>query len=197
MRSKEKCRQPTSFLVVHDLVNQLSGIIGRCELLLAKAEPGTENAKQLALVCDLAHAAVSTVTAHRRQVYEELRGNAVGFQNQKKATFSSPRSRTPKAANLYICLCERFSDELTGFSCFTPTASVAPASLSKSSRMSLPSAKSIRAVSYSVSVIGPIALNCDLDHTSNYETEAASAVSLYAESVRQGTERRSGIGCFQ
>lgn len=97
MRPKEKCREPAS-LVVHDLVNQLSAIIGRCELLLEKTEPGTENAKQLALVCDLAHAAVSTVTAHRRQVYEELRGNAVGFQNPEKATFSSPRNRTDPRA---------------------------------------------------------------------------------------------------
>lgn len=84
MRSKEKCRQPTS-LVVHDLVNQLSGLIGRCELLLEKAEPGTESAKQLALVCDLAYAAVNKVTGHRRQISEELSRNAVGFQNQRKS----------------------------------------------------------------------------------------------------------------
>ena len=97
MRSKEKCRQPT-YLVVHDLVNQLSGIIGRCELLLEKAEPGTENAKQLALVCDLAYAAVNKLTAHRRQISADLRREVVGFQSQEKAIASSPRNKADPRA---------------------------------------------------------------------------------------------------
>jgi len=112
MRPKEKCRQPTS-LVVHDLVNQLSGLIGRCELLLEKAEPGTENAKQLAQVCDLAHAAVNTVTAHRRQISEELRRNVVGFQNQEKVMGSSPRNKADPRATLTVPAAYKFSDALS------------------------------------------------------------------------------------
>jgi hypothetical protein len=98
MRPKEQCRQTTS-LVVHDRVNQFSGLIGHRELLLERAEPGTEDAKRLAQVCDLAYPAMNKVTAHRRQISEELRRKAVGFQNQEKAMGSSPRNKADPRAN--------------------------------------------------------------------------------------------------
>lgn len=83
MQSKEKWHQPT-YLVVHDLVNKLSGIIGHCDLLLEKAVPGTEYEKRLALICDLAHATVNELTTHRRQLSAALQSDAVRSKGTKK-----------------------------------------------------------------------------------------------------------------
>jgi hypothetical protein len=85
MRSKGMCSRPT-YLVVHALVNKLSGIIGHCDLLLEKAEPGTEYEKRLAAICDIAHATVNELTAHRSQLstaYEEMLPVSKGRQKRQ------------------------------------------------------------------------------------------------------------------
>ena len=46
----------------HNLVNILSAIISHCDLLIEKIEPGTEAARRLATVHDLAESAVKQLT---------------------------------------------------------------------------------------------------------------------------------------
>jgi hypothetical protein len=59
--------------VAHNLVNTLSAIIGHCDLLNEKIEQGTEAARRLATVHDLAESAVKQLTEHQRALAAESR----------------------------------------------------------------------------------------------------------------------------
>jgi hypothetical protein len=56
--------------VAHNLVNKLSAIIGHSELLGTKAEQGTECAKRLILILDLAKSAAHELTEHQSQILQ-------------------------------------------------------------------------------------------------------------------------------
>lgn len=77
MQPNAKLHQPAC-LVAHHLVNKLSAIIGHCDLLSADAEQGTECAKRLALIHDLAKSAAKELTDHQREI---LQDRVAGAQN--------------------------------------------------------------------------------------------------------------------
>jgi hypothetical protein len=56
--------------IAHNLVNKLSAIIGHCELVSTKAEQGTECAKRLVLIRDLAKSAAKELTEHQDQILQ-------------------------------------------------------------------------------------------------------------------------------
>jgi hypothetical protein len=60
-------------MVAHNMVNILSDIIGHCDLLSEKIEQGTEAARGLATVRDLAESAVKQLTEHQQEIAAESR----------------------------------------------------------------------------------------------------------------------------
>jgi hypothetical protein len=64
--------QPAS-MVAHNLVNQLSAIVGHCDLLIEITEQGTEPARRLALIREIATAATVELTEHQRQLRADAR----------------------------------------------------------------------------------------------------------------------------
>jgi NTP pyrophosphatase (non-canonical NTP hydrolase) len=60
-------------MVAHDLVNKLSAIVGHCHLLREMTEPGTELAKRLTMIGDLAKSAAKDLTEHQRELREAMR----------------------------------------------------------------------------------------------------------------------------
>ena len=63
----EKRDQP-AWMEAHHLVNQLSAIVGHCDLLIEMTEQGTEQARHLASIRDIANTAVKELIGHQRQV---------------------------------------------------------------------------------------------------------------------------------
>ena len=66
----KKRDQPT-WMGSHHLVNQLSAIIGHCDLLIEMTEQGTEQAKQarhLAMIREIASTAVKELIDHQREL---------------------------------------------------------------------------------------------------------------------------------
>ena len=72
MGQKRERHQP-AFMVTHSVVNKLSVIMGNCELLIEIAEKDTEVARRLAVIRDVADAAVKELTRHQPLVDEETR----------------------------------------------------------------------------------------------------------------------------
>lgn len=72
MKSKAERHQPAC-LAAHNLVNKLSIIIGNCDLLIEKTEAGTEYARRLAVIREVADAPVKELAEHQRQAEAELR----------------------------------------------------------------------------------------------------------------------------
>jgi hypothetical protein len=72
MGSTGNRHEPAS-MEVHNLVNTLSAIISHCDLLSEKIEQGTEAARQLATVRDLAESAVKQLTEHQQALAAESR----------------------------------------------------------------------------------------------------------------------------
>ena len=70
MDSTGKRHEPAS-MEAHNLVDILSAIISNCDLLSEKIEPGTEAARRLATVRDLAMSAVKQLTEHQRALAAE------------------------------------------------------------------------------------------------------------------------------
>jgi hypothetical protein len=60
-------------MVAHDLINTLSAILCHCHLLNEKIEPGTEAAREVATVHDLAKSAVKQLTEHQQALAAESR----------------------------------------------------------------------------------------------------------------------------
>jgi hypothetical protein len=69
--------QPAS-MAAHHLVNQLSDIVGHCDLLIEMTEQGTEQAKRLATIREIANTAVKELTEHQRQLDVEARKRKAG-----------------------------------------------------------------------------------------------------------------------
>lgn len=64
MRRKAEQHQPP-WVAAHDLRNKLSVIVGNCDLLIEKTEPGTEHARRLAIIREAADAAVKELTEYQ------------------------------------------------------------------------------------------------------------------------------------
>jgi len=60
-------------MAAHDLINKLAAIIGQCDLLNEMMEQGTENARKLALIRDIADSAVKELREHQREIEAERR----------------------------------------------------------------------------------------------------------------------------
>jgi hypothetical protein len=72
MQSKRQRHQPAC-MVAHAQLNKLAAIIGNCDLLIEKTEQGTEYARRLGLIREIADSAVKELTEHQQQVEEETR----------------------------------------------------------------------------------------------------------------------------
>ena len=55
------------------MVNKFSAIIGNCDLLIEKTEQGTEYARRLAVIREIAESAVKELNEHQQQVEAETR----------------------------------------------------------------------------------------------------------------------------
>ena len=66
MPSRRAVHQPKC-TIVHKLLNNLSVIIGNCDLLIEKTEEGTEYADRLAVIREAAQTAAERITEHQRQ----------------------------------------------------------------------------------------------------------------------------------
>jgi hypothetical protein len=61
-------------MFAHSLVNKLSAIVGNCDLLYEKTEKGTEYARRLAVIRDLAESAAKELAEHQRNVENKKAG---------------------------------------------------------------------------------------------------------------------------
>jgi hypothetical protein len=60
-------------LVTHDLINKLSAIIGNCDLLLEATEQGSEHARRLNLILEMANAAAMELKKLHHQLARRIR----------------------------------------------------------------------------------------------------------------------------
>lgn len=72
MQSNVGCHEP-SCLLSHVLVNKLSVIIGNCELLEEQAQAGSECAKRLGLIRDVAQEMAEELNKHQCKLSEVVR----------------------------------------------------------------------------------------------------------------------------
>ena len=72
MASEGERHQPVC-LVAHDLVNKLAAIVSHCDLLSEMPELGTEYARRLVVIRDLAASAAKQLSEHQRKVAAEIR----------------------------------------------------------------------------------------------------------------------------
>jgi len=66
-------RPQPACMLAHDLVNKLSVIIGHCDLLGAKAEPGTECVKRPTAIHDTAKSMATELTNHQCKLSAVIR----------------------------------------------------------------------------------------------------------------------------
>ena len=59
-------------MAAHNLTNKLSNIIGYCDLLIEKTEPGTDQARRLMAIREIAGTAVKELAEHQRQAETEM-----------------------------------------------------------------------------------------------------------------------------
>ena len=72
MRRKAEVHQPP-WMAAHDLNNKLSVIVGNCDLLIEKTEPGTDQARRLAIIREAADAAVKELAEYQQSVETQTR----------------------------------------------------------------------------------------------------------------------------
>lgn len=71
MLSKKKSREP-AYLVIHDLINKLSVIIGHCDLLSEIIQADTEQGRRIGLIRQLAKDAAKVLTEREKKLSEEI-----------------------------------------------------------------------------------------------------------------------------
>jgi hypothetical protein len=71
MTSKSDYHRPAC-IAAHNLINKLSNIIGYCDLLIEKIEPGTDHARRLSVIREIADTAVKELVEHQRQAEAEM-----------------------------------------------------------------------------------------------------------------------------
>jgi len=67
-------RHKPACLLAHDLVNKLAVIVGHCNLLSEHVEEGSEPAKRVRLIHEVAKDMAKELTEHQCQLAEEVRG---------------------------------------------------------------------------------------------------------------------------
>jgi hypothetical protein len=72
MKSRPK-RHQQSCLAAHSLIGKLSTIIGNSDLLIEKTDPGTEQARRLAVIRETAKEVVKELIEHQQQAEAERR----------------------------------------------------------------------------------------------------------------------------
>lgn len=70
MKSRGQRHQPVR-LDTHNLIDKLSVIIGNCDLLIEKTEPGSEHARRLLVIRGIADTIVKEFVEHQRQLEED------------------------------------------------------------------------------------------------------------------------------
>jgi hypothetical protein len=78
MQSAED-RDRSVALLTHDLINKISAIVGNCDLLLDSAEEGTEQARRLNLILDMANA----TAADLKKLHYQLTGRVRSTDEQR------------------------------------------------------------------------------------------------------------------
>ena len=71
-------RDEPAYMEAHHLVNQLSAIVGHCDLLIEMTEKGTEQARHMAMIRDIAITAVKELIEHQHQLKAEARKRKAG-----------------------------------------------------------------------------------------------------------------------
>ena len=72
MTSKAERHQPVCN-VSHYVINKLTAIIGNCDLMLEKMEKGTEHARRLAVIREIANETAKELTDHQFRVEAEMK----------------------------------------------------------------------------------------------------------------------------
>ena len=70
MKENAERHQPAC-MVAHYMISKLGGIIGYCDLLIETTEKGTEQARRLGMIREIAETAVKEMVEHQRQVEAE------------------------------------------------------------------------------------------------------------------------------
>jgi hypothetical protein len=68
--------------LAHDLVNKLAVIIGNCDLLDKQVETGTETAKRLSLIRNVAQGMANELNQHQCKLSEAIRKDVAGTGRQ-------------------------------------------------------------------------------------------------------------------
>ena len=72
MASERGPHEPAS-VIAHNLINKLTAIVGHSDLLIESTERGTEYARRLTLIRDIAESAAKELIEHRRTIEAEKR----------------------------------------------------------------------------------------------------------------------------
>ncbi|HYM76131.1 MAG TPA: hypothetical protein VE377_09160 [Candidatus Dormibacteraeota bacterium] len=70
MKSTAERHQPAC-MVAHHVISKLGAIIGFCDLLIETTEEGTEQARRLGMIREIAETTVKDMVEHQRQVEAE------------------------------------------------------------------------------------------------------------------------------
>ena len=70
MKSGAELHQPAC-MVAHYMISKLGAIIGFCDLLIETTEQGTEQARRLGMIRQIAETSVKEMVEHQRQVEAE------------------------------------------------------------------------------------------------------------------------------
>ena len=73
-----KERHQPACMAAHHLVNQFSAIVGHCDLLIEITEQGTEHARRLAVIREIANTAIKQLAEHQRELEAEARRRKAG-----------------------------------------------------------------------------------------------------------------------
>lgn len=60
-------------MVAHNMMNKLSDIIGYCDLIMEKVEPGTELERRIGMIRKIAEGAAKELREHQAQAEEQGR----------------------------------------------------------------------------------------------------------------------------
>ena len=67
MKSRAERHQPAC-MVAHQMISKLGAIIGYCDLLIETTEKGTEQARRLGMIREIAETGVKEMVEHEREV---------------------------------------------------------------------------------------------------------------------------------
>lgn len=94
--SNAGCYEPAC-LLAHRLVDKLSVIVGHCELVSGEVEPGSECAKRLDLIQNVAAEMAKELSMHQCRVSEAVR-SVVGQETSNRLSESCEMESRPPSA---------------------------------------------------------------------------------------------------